>query len=237
MTTIQPDTAPKPSTFTNSGTHQMLKSENSQDIQSTGKSNGVESVFELALRAKSERRANPTIRVTKAPTRIKPTTKVKGWFRSHPDVLIGPIDVFHPKDEGGFTDEPTFILPDLAAELRAEGSQFENSTKEMTGYLVYTMGGALYLMLVPLADPTTGRHHSANEQKMVALEKARTEWKRLDWNKEERQYDDLTAQGITAEPKWPDDVSPASLLARAFGERNVIKDRDDPLLVKFRGEA
>jgi len=76
-----------------------------------------------------------------------------------------------------------------------------------------------------------------NEQKIDALEQARSEWKRLDWNKEERQYDDLTAQGINAEPKWPDDVSPASILSRAFGERNVIKDRNDPLLVKFRGEA
>ncbi len=222
----------------------MVKPEKSPDLQPTeGTSNAasvskaVENIFELALRAKSERTASVTTRVTKSPSRIRPTTKVKGWFRSHPDVIIGPIDVFYPKDEGGFTDEPTFIWPDLAAELRAEGSQFENSIKEMTGYLVYTMGGALCLVLVPVADATTGRHHSANEQKIDALEQARSEWKRLDWNKEERQYDDLTAQGINAEPKWPDDVSPASILSRAFGERNVIKDRNDPLLVKFRGEA
>ena len=196
----------------------------------------AESVFELALRARNERAARPTIRVVRAPSRIRPTTRMKGWFRTH-EATYGPISIFHPKDEGGFADEPLFIMPDVADELRTEGSLFENAIKEHMGYLVYTMGGALLLVLVPLADPTTGRYHSAIEQKIDALEAGRLEWKRIDWNKDQKQFDDLTAIDWTIEPNWPEDVSEASILARAFGERNVIKDRDDPLIVKFRGRA
>jgi hypothetical protein len=196
----------------------------------------AESVFEKALRARNERATRPTARVAKAPSRIRPTTKIKGWFRSH-SAIYGPIDIFHPKDEGGFSDDPVFIVPDLADELRAEGGQLTNAIREVMGYLVYTMGGALYLVLVPLPDPATGRHHPAHEQKIAALEAARHEWKRIDWNKVQGEFDDLTAIGMTAEPKWPEDVSEVAILSRAFGERNVIKDRNDPLLIKFRGEA
>ncbi len=197
----------------------------------------AESVFELALRAKAERLANPIVRVTKAPASIKPTSKIKGWFRTHSSAPLGPIDVFHPKDEAGFSDEPIFVFPNVADELRASGSQFENAVREMFGYLVSTTGGAMYLVLVPVADPATGRHHSAVAQKVEAFEAAKFEWKRLEWNKNERQYDDLTAVAMTTEPKWPEDVSPPSILTRAFGERNVIKSVNDPLIVKFRGEA
>ena len=196
-----------------------------------------ESIFHRALRAKNDRVGDATTRVTKVPSRIKPTNKIKGWFRVHRHFFLPAIYIFDPKDDGGFSDEPIFIMPDLAEELRSESSQFENAIKEVSGHLVCTMSGAMYLVLVPLPDPTTGRLHPANEQKLDALEQARFEWKRLDWNKDVKQYDDYTAHGITTEPKWPDDVSPASILGRAFGERNVIKDRNDPLLVKFRGEA
>ena len=205
-------------------------------VAEEGAKDSAQSVFELALQARNERATRPTTRVTKAPSRIRPTAKIKGWFRSH-EVIYGPIDIFNPKDEGGFSDEPVFVMPSLADELRAEGSHFQNAIKEVMGYLVHTMGGALYLVLVPLPDPATGRHHSANEQKIDALEAARREWKRLDWNKDLRQYDDLTAIGMTTEPEWPEDVSELSILTRAFGERNVIKDKDDPLILKFRGEA
>lgn len=196
----------------------------------------TESVFELALRARNERAARPTARVAKAPSRIRPTTKIKGWFRTH-DAIYGPVQIFHPKDEGGFSEDPIFIMPGLADELRAEGPQFQNAIRDVTGYLACTMGGALYLVLTPLPDPATGRNHPAIEQKIDALEAARRDWKRLDWNREERQFDDLTAVGIAAEPKWPEDVSEVAILTRAFGERNVIQSLDDPLLVKFRGEA
>jgi hypothetical protein len=197
----------------------------------------AENVFEKALRAKNERAMMPTSRVVKTPSRIKPTMKIKGWFRCHPNVLIGPIDIFHPKEDGSFSDEPAFILPELADELRNESTAFENAIREVNCYLVATKGGALYLFLAPLPDPTTGRHHIATEQKIDAVEAARTKWKRLEWSKTDLQFEDYTAVGEIAEPKWPEDVSDATILLRAFGERNVIKDRDDPLLVKFRGEA
>lgn len=219
--------------------NEMLTSESSDALNGKPVANitGIESIFERALRAKSERGTNAAARITKASARIRPTTRVKGWFCNHPTFLVGPIDVFHPKDESGFADEPIFIYPDIADELRAEGSLFENAVREMFGHLVFTMGGALCLVLVPAPDPATGRHHAANEQKIDALEAARRQWKRLDWNKNERQYDDLTAEGITAEPKWPEDISEASILNRAFGERNVIRSIDDPLILKFRGQA
>jgi hypothetical protein len=197
----------------------------------------VENLFEKALRAKNERALLPTSRVVKAPSRIKPTTRVKGWFRCHPTVLIGPIDIFHPKEEGSFSEDPVFILPDLAEQLRAESTAFENAIREVNCYLVATKGGALYLFLAPLPDPTTGRHHPAIEQKIDAMEAARLQWKRLEWSKTDMQFDDYTALGEIAEPKWPDDVSSAAILSRAFGERNVIKAENDPLLIKFRGEA
>ena len=197
----------------------------------------VENLFQQALRARNELASSPTARVTKAPSRIKPTKKIKGWFHTHPDVLIGPIDIFDPKEEGAYSDDPVFILPELAAELRAESSQFENAIREVCGYLVVTRAGALYLVLVPLPDAATGRYHPTVEQKIDALEAARTRWKRLEWNKDEHQYEEYTAKEDVANPKWPEDVSAVSILTRAFGERNVIKHRDDPLLVKFRGEA
>ena len=197
----------------------------------------TESIFELALRAKSDQALNPAARVVKAPSRIRPIKRIKGWFRTHPTVLIGPIDIFDPKDDGISADEPTFILPELANELRQENTAFENAVREVVGYLVATKGGALCLFLAPVPDPTTGRHHSAVEQKIDAVEAARTQWKRLEWSKTDLQFEDYTAIGEIAEPKWPEDVSAASILTRAFGERNVIKHRDDPLLIKFRGEA
>lgn len=197
----------------------------------------VESIFESALRAKNERLANPVLRVTKTPSKIKATTRVKGWFRTHPNFLLEAFDVFHPKDEGGFSEEPIFILPEIADQLRSEGTLFENAVREHMAYLTATMAGALNLVLVPLPDPATGRHHVAVEQKLEALEAARTEWKRLDWNKSERQFDQLTAIGIATVPNWPEDISPASILNRAFGERNVIKNINDPLILRFRGEA
>lgn len=218
---------------------QRKNTENSSVASANGETAeaATESLFEAALRARNERAARPTTRVAKAPSRIRPTTKIKGWFRSHPEALYGPFDIFDPKDDGGFSDEPVFVMPHLADELRDEGSLFQNAIREVTGYLIYTMGGALSLVMVPLPDPATGRYHSAIEQKIEALEAARRDWKRLDWNKAERQYDDLTAIEMTTEPNWPDDVSELSILTRAFGERNVIKNRDDPLIVKFRGKA
>ena len=197
----------------------------------------AENIFEKALRAKNERAMMPASRVVKTPSRIKPTMKIKGWFRCHPTVLIGPIDIFYPKDEGGLGDEPIFVYPDLADQLRGESTAFENAIREVICYLVATKGGALYLFLAPLPDPTTGRHHPAIEQKIDAVEAARTQWKRLEWSKTDRQFEDFTALGEIAEPIWPEDISAASILTRAFGERNVIKSNDDPLLVKFRGEA
>jgi hypothetical protein len=196
----------------------------------------AESLFERALRARNDRAARPVVRVTKAPSRIRPTTKVKGWFRCH-EAMFGPNWIFLPKDEGGFSDEPVFVMPDLAEELRAESTAFFNAIREVMGYLVYTMGGAHYLVLVPLPDPTTGRLHSAIEQKIDALEQARYVWKRIDWNKALREFDDLTATDLSTVPEWPNDVSEAAILARAFGERNVIRASDDPLLRLFRQSA
>jgi hypothetical protein len=74
-------------------------------------------VFEKALRARDEQASRPVVRVTKKPSRIRPTTKVKGWFRCH-EAMYGPIWIFLPKDEDGFSDEPVFVMPDLAKELR-----------------------------------------------------------------------------------------------------------------------
>ena len=217
------------------------------NLQETGSTNMPEentvsqsragSIFELALRARNERALMPASRVVKAPSRIKPTKRIRGWFRCHPTVLIGPIDIFDPKEEGSFSDEPVFILPELAEELRMESTAFENAIREVLCYLIATKGGAMYLFLAPLPDPATGRHHSAVEQKIDAVEAARTQWKRLEWSKTDLQFEDYTALGEIPEPKWPEDVSEVSILTRAFGERNVIKDRNDHLLVKFRGEA
>ena len=197
----------------------------------------AENIFEKALRAINERAMMPASRAVKTPSRIRPTMKIKGWFRCHPTVLIGPIYIFHPKEENGLTEDPIFIVPDLAEELRLLNTSFENAIRAVVGYLVATKGGALYLFLAPVEDPMTGRHHPAIEQKIDAVEAARTKWKRLEWSKTEKQFEDYTAVGEIAEPQWPEDVSPAAILLRAFGERNVIKNIDDPLLIKFRGEA
>ena len=196
----------------------------------------AESVFERAIRARDEQAARPVVRVTKKPSRIKPTTKVKGWFRCH-EAMYGPLWIFLPKDEDGFSDEPVFVMPDLAEELRAESTAFFNAIREVTGYLVYTRGGAHYFVLVPCPDESTGRLHSAIEQKLDALEEARFVWKRIDWNKAQREFDDMTAADLAVEPVWPADVSEEAILSRTFGERNVIKETNDPILRLYRQNA
>jgi hypothetical protein len=196
----------------------------------------VESVFELALRARDERASRPVVRVTKKPSGIKPTTKVKGWFRCH-EAMYGPIWIFLPKDEDGFSDEPAFVMPGLAEDLRDESTAFFNAIREMMAYLVYTRGGAHYLVLIPQPDESTGRHHSAIAQKLDALEEARFVWKRLDWDKARRQFDDMTATDLAVVPEWPADISEAAIMSRAFGERNVIRDANDPILRLFRQNA
>ena len=193
----------------------------------------AESVFEQALRARDEQASRPVVRVTKKPSRIKPTTKVKGWFRCH-EAVYGPIWIFLPKDEDGFSDEPVFVMPGLAMDLRNESTAFFNAIREVMGYLVYTRGGAHYLVLVPQPDESTGRLHPAIAQKLDALEEARSVWKRLDWDKARREFDDMTATDLAVAPEWPADISEAAILARAFGERNVIRDTNDPILRLFR---
>jgi hypothetical protein len=196
----------------------------------------AESVFARAIRARDDRAGRPVMRISKAPTRIRPTTKLKGWFRCHPRIF-GPIFVFNPKDEAGFDGEPVFVMPEIADELRDEGTAFQNAIREYVGHLVFTRGGALSLVLVPLPDPATGRHHEATEQKLVALNEAVKVWKRLDWNKDTRQFDDLTTLDYHADPEWPEDISEVAILRRSFGERNVIRDVNDPLIRRFRGQA
>jgi hypothetical protein len=118
-----------------------------------------------------------------------------------------------------------------------ESTAFFNAIREVMGYLVYTRGGAYYLVLVPLPDENTGRLHSAVEQKLDALEQARFVWKRIDWNKAQREFDDLTATDLAIEPEWPADVSEAAIMSRTFGERNVLQDTNDPILKLFRQNA
>ena len=243
MTSVHPSQEPNPSNPENFKDTAMPKSQNNSNIpipetsaNTTPEIKAVESIFERALKAKNEDQ-NTSTRIVKAPSRIRPAQKIKGWYCTHPASPFGPIDVFAPKDEGGMPDDAIFILPDLANELRMESTAFENAIREVNCYLVATKGGALILFLAPLPDPTTGRYHSAVEQKIDAVESARSQWKRLEWSKGDLQYEDYTAIGEFVEPKWPEDVSPASILNRTFGERNVIKHRDDPILVKFRGEA
>jgi hypothetical protein len=118
-----------------------------------------------------------------------------------------------------------------------ESTAFFNAIREVMGYLVYTRGGAYYLVLVPLPDENTGRLHSAVEQKLDALEQARFVWKRIDWNKAQREFDDLTATDRAIEPEWPADVSEAAIMSRTFGERNVLQDTNDPILKLFRQNA
>jgi len=243
MTSVHPSQEPNPSNPETFKDTAMPKSQNSSNTpipetsaNTTPEIKAVESIFERALKAKNEEQ-NTSTRIVKAPSRIRPAQKIKGWYCIHHSSPFGPIDVFAPKDEGGMSDDAIFILPDLANELRMESTAFENAIREVNCYLVATKGGALILFLAPLPDPTTGRYHPAVEQKIDAVESARSQWKRLEWSKGDLQYEDYTAIAEFVEPKWPEDVSPASILKRTFGERNVIKHRDDPILVKFRGEA
>jgi hypothetical protein len=67
------------------------------------------SIFARAIRARAEAAANPAPREVKKPARIRPTMKITGWFRTHPEVFYPGIHVFAPKDEG--IDEPLWIWP------------------------------------------------------------------------------------------------------------------------------
>ena len=205
-----------------------------QSIPSTPEK--AEDIFAMAIRARNDGASRPVMRAVKAPSRIRPTTKLNGWIRCH-EVTYGPLDIFQPKDEGGFSDEPIFVMPDLAEDLRREGIHFENAIKQVWGFLVYTRAKALMLVLIPLPDPETGRHHPATQQKLETLLESRTVWKMLQWNKRTKQFEEFSTDEIMDVPQWPEDLSEAAILRNAFGERNVIKDGNDPVLVRFRGRA
>lgn len=191
--------------------------------------------MQLALRARDERAARPVMRVVKAPQKIRPSMRIRGWFRCHPNIY-GPISIFAPKDEAGFDPEPVFVMPDIADELRAENTAFENAVREYDARLLFMRGGALILLLLPCPSLATGRPHKATVQKLDACAEAVDQWKRLDWNEALKEFDDMTGIEMEGEPEWPDDVSEVAILSRAFGERNVIQSVNDQMIRKFRGQ-
>ena len=189
-----------------------------------------EDIFDLAAHARKtgQGATGPTIK--RKPTAIKPVTKLRPWFRVHPQGIYRNLDIFMDPNSEEIEKKPHYVVPALADEMYGV-----DGLRKFTGYLIVTVNGTTQLFLVPEADEE-GRNHDANEDKHEACEQALTEWTRLVWRKEEKQYQIMSADWPGRKPKWPPELDEASVLRRAF-KKAVVTDTDHPLVKLALGEG
>jgi hypothetical protein len=188
-----------------------------------------EDPFALAVRARKEGRTSTAPTIKRRPTAIKVVTRVKPWFRVHPQGVYEGLDIFIDPNNEDIEKRPHYVMPDVVDELAGV-----DGLRKYTGYLIVTINGTTQLLLVPEPDES-GELNPASEEKHEACKQAVTEWTRLVWQKEERQYQVMTAEWPNRKPKWPDDVSELSVFRRAF-KKLLVEDLDHPLVKMALGE-
>jgi hypothetical protein len=117
---------------------------------------------------------------------------------------------------------------------REVGAELVGETATKTLYTACNRQGVTFLWPVRLPGPD-GKdmewHRSARE----AAAEATTRWIRVAPNMSLGAYEILQAEGITAEPKWPE-VSFQELIRICFRDR-LITDREHPVVKRLRGLA
>jgi hypothetical protein len=189
-----------------------------------------EDIFAQATRARKERkRTGKSPKIIRKPMAIPVVTKIKAWFRAHPDAVYTEIAIFLDPTNEDMQPKPFYVAPDLADEM--EGS---DGLSYQTGYLICTGDGKNMLFLVKEAD-MDGSMHSATEAKHGACVEAQESWTRMTWERDAGQYQISHANWDNKTARWPGDISEETIFRLAFGKQ-VLDDWDHPVLKSFRGE-
>ena len=160
--------------------------------------------------------------ITTIPVR-KPSAQ--DWVRVHPDPQMRDnFPLIELKDEGG---EEYVIAGLLVGELVGE---FVSKTL----YFSINRQGVPSLWPVRLPDPD-GREMDWHRSAREAAELAMSRWVRVKANMSLGAYEVFEAQGILAEPVWPD-LDFQQIIRVAFRDR-LITTLDHPVIKRLRGLA
>lgn len=151
----------------------------------------------------------------------------QAFFRAHPDPaysLVAPL--LELKEER----EVYLVAPAVAVTLPGDVTM-----KQLT--LCQTRQGALFLWPVPVPPPPGTKGAQRNEWHDSArqvLSTANRSWVRMTADIASGRYNVAIANGITAEPIWPE-MSMRDLLELAFGRERLITEQGHPLVKRLLG--
>jgi hypothetical protein len=173
------------------------------------------------------------------------------WLRRAPDVLStqSPKQLLHipvnrPNKQEYFRVHPEHQLTTSLIYLEGDREYYlvdptlwealETEAKTYTIFLVVTRSGGTQLWPVRLPDPD-GKHNGWHATALVAAERAKTTWVRLQPNQASGGYDLLTATQLGLNPVWPD-MSFQDIIRLAFKQR-LIDTCEHPVIKQLLGHA
>lgn len=151
----------------------------------------------------------------------------QAFFRAHPDPaysILAPL--LELKEER----ETYLVAPTVAVTLPGDVSM-----KQLV--LCQTRQGALFLWPVPVPPPPGTKGVQRNEWHDSArqvLSTAHRSWVRMTADMASGRYNVAIANGITAEPIWPEQTM-RDLLELAFGRERLISEQGHPLVKRLLG--
>lgn len=151
----------------------------------------------------------------------------QAFFRAHPSPaysMVAPL--LELKEER----EVYLVAPAVAVTLPGDVAM-----KQLT--LCQTRQGALFLWPVPVPPPPGTKGAQRNEWHDSArqvLATAHRSWVRMTADMASGRYNVAIANGITAEPIWPEQ-SMRDLLELAFGKERLITEQGHPLVKRLLG--
>ena len=152
----------------------------------------------------------------------------QAFFRAHPDPaysMVAPL--LELKEER----ETYLVAPAVAVTLPGDVTM-----KQLV--LCQTRQGALFLWPVPVPPPPGTKGAQRNEWHDSArqvLSTAHRHWVRMTADMASGRYNNAIANGITAEPIWPEQ-SLRDLLELAFGRERLITEQGHPLVKRLLGQ-
>jgi hypothetical protein len=154
--------------------------------------------------------------------------KKEWWVRTHPDATYRLTTALLELDD----DRTVYMIdPSLRPSLALEPT--------VAPYLLVasvTRQNVVFLWAIkkPAGDDG-GRVPEWTRTALAAVESARQTWTRTFWDQALRGYRVQASRFITDEPVWPKE-SMKELVRKAF-EQNRLRDWNDPILRRLRGEA
>jgi hypothetical protein len=146
------------------------------------------------------------------------------WVRVHPDpAMRGHFPLIELKDEREEYVIAGALVPELVGEF-----------VHKTLYTTINRQGVVSLWPVRLPDPD-GREMDWNRSAREAAELASTRWVRVKANRSLGAYEIHEAEGIIAEPKWPE-LTFQEIIRIAFRDR-LVTSLDHPVIKRLRGVA